>query len=401
MGPELGSGHSINPQTLWIYGATNASELSGTPFFFYEQFLRIAQERGLGAIKVDKIALTRSRRLPFAAFRWMLQHNFSPKAYRTFKLSGLYQTASFNAQQQALAAEDAVISFTQILPQSLYQAASSGLMPVYAYIDLTLTQYFKTYAIWDSIPWYLKDELIQEERRCYGVATKIFCFHNGVKQSLQDDYGLSPSRVVVAESGANFSWAQISSGRERRAKRAVSSGVTLGFVGKDFQRKGLGKIINAIDMLSQAQRELVALHVVGPDLSEVPNRPYLTAHGFIDKLNDFEGFLEVLSKCDFGILLSEAEGFPGSILEFLSLGIPVITSDLEQIVERIEGKGSCIIRRTDGAATLVRLLSDILSDPLVRSRLETAAAAHRDDYTWRKPVSVVMHHLSEDGCLAV
>ena len=98
-------------------------------------------------------------------------------------------------------------------------------------------------------------------------------------------------------------------------------------VGKGPRRKGVFKLIDAIDALEPHEQNKLLLSVAGPDPGELPERSYLRRLGFICA-GERDRLVSEMHSSDIGVLLSEAEGYPGSVWEFLSLGVPVWVSEI-------------------------------------------------------------------------
>lgn len=105
-----------------------------------------------------------------------------------------------------------------------------------------------------------------------------------------------------------------SSGRERP--------FTLGFVGKDWRRKGLPFVIEVHLALSRRGWKTRVL-AAGEAPSELRRTPGVEFVGFLDKQRNPRSFLEFLAKCDVGCLFSDREALGISTLEFLRAGVPV------------------------------------------------------------------------------
>ena len=88
--------------------------------------------------------------------------------------------------------------------------------------------------------------------------------------------------------------------------------------------------------------------MIGPGRGDLPDRSYMSLHGYINKDQDLDKLVAILDRCDLGYLFSRSEGVPGSVLEFLSRGVPCLISDIPPMrgVSRIcRGSSACSWRR--------------------------------------------------------
>lgn len=80
-----------------------------------------------------------------------------------------------------------------------------------------------------------------------------------------------------------------------------------------------------------------------------------------------------LARADAVLFTSAGEGMPMSVLEAQTLGVPVIASDVTGLRDIVDD--GVTGRLVTGEAALVAALIEVLSDPALRSRLGSAAAA--------------------------
>jgi glycosyltransferase involved in cell wall biosynthesis len=83
------------------------------------------------------------------------------------------------------------------------------------------------------------------------------------------------------------------------------------------------------------------------DPSLRPGSPSLRALGYVHKGREFQRFVEIVRSFHFGRLLSRVEAFGQSMLEYLRLGIPIITTAVGGIVDP-KGAGLRFLVEADG-----------------------------------------------------
>jgi glycosyltransferase involved in cell wall biosynthesis len=111
----------------------------------------------------------------------------------------------------------------------------------------------------------------------------------------------------------------------------------------------------------------------------------------------------ILAEADIGALISAWEGFPRSILETMSAGLPVVASDVGGISEAVEeGETGFLVPRSD-ESNLTERLRLLISSAEVRQRLG-AAGRHRYEQQFRfehmfnQTVSVYHQVLAREVC---
>jgi glycosyltransferase involved in cell wall biosynthesis len=144
----------------------------------------------------------------------------------------------------------------------------------------------------------------------YGIASshKIAVVHNGIEAQERADHkpGLGPIKAV--------------------------------FVGRLAKPKDPESLVRALSELPEQVRGAYELQIIGdgPLLAELQER--VTRHAANVRLAGAlsrEDVLRVLSESDIFVLISRYEGFPVSILEAMSVGLPVIASDVGGIREAV------------------------------------------------------------------
>lgn len=105
------------------------------------------------------------------------------------------------------------------------------------------------------------------------------------------------------------------------------------FIGRIMPRKGVGKLIESFLLMSVDVRKACHLYIVGDGISKQELEKFTVASGlsdcvtFVGFLNDISSYLSIADLC---ILPSEGgEGLPMSILEAMSIGVPVAISNFE------------------------------------------------------------------------
>jgi glycosyltransferase involved in cell wall biosynthesis len=198
------------------------------------------------------------------------------------------------------------------------------------FIDQTLLQLFDYYGYRTLAGRRIVQDSLYREKEGYLAATGIIANSKWAARDVIDNYGVPPSRVHVVQLGANITPEDYSLWEREAASSHLQLGsraLRLVFVGKDWRRKGLDRLIRALQMARRAG-STASLRVIGcarEDVSEdLRNAQGVQWMGFIDKGINPIRFLSSVSECDLGCLLSRSEAGGIGLLEYHALGLAVL-----------------------------------------------------------------------------
>jgi glycosyltransferase involved in cell wall biosynthesis len=162
-----------------------------------------------------------------------------------------------------------------------------------------------------------------------------------------------------------------------------SHGLTLGFVGRDFELKGGDVAVGAYARLRAGYPDLRLRVITGRAI-----RPHVTVGDGVDVLTDVssdEVVRDHLPEIDLLLLPTRADcGAPYALLEALRSGTPVITSTFPWLDERLEPPAVTRVAVDEGA---VAAAAEALLDP---DRLAAAGRAARE--LWSRAFSMEVLH---------
>jgi glycosyltransferase involved in cell wall biosynthesis len=213
-----------------------------------------------------------------------------------------------------------VISFSQSFPRSKKVSEHGG--GVYYYIDATLNDLFREKEYDLDVPNWIKIKAIEREIQNYFYATKIAVMGNWVKESLIAHYKVPDEKIVQILPGANFDLPTDWQPKPFVPGAGISRPLVLGFIGKDWERKGLPLLIEIKNML-QSKGYIISIKAIGNCPDKLKKEQGLEYTGFVNKQTDTDKFIEIISSCDIGCLFSSSEALGISTLEFLRVGVPV------------------------------------------------------------------------------
>ncbi|WP_454112057.1 glycosyltransferase family 4 protein [Microbacterium aurum] len=228
--------------------------------------------------------------------------------------------------------------------------------------------------------------ILRVEKRNYrpGAFRRVIAVSHGVGREISEHYGVPPELISVIPNGVDAARFQPSDADERRRDIRTRHGFTdddvvLLFVGKEFRRKGLAPLVDALAHLPAQAKALV----VGGD-DQTPFRAQAAARGVGDRLV-FAGHSprveDYFQAGDVFVFPTLYEAFALVTLEAASAGLPLATNRVngtEDFV--IDGANGVFIDR-DGRA-LARSLAPLVTDRALRRRMGAQARADAAAYTW-------------------
>ena len=159
----------------------------------------------------------------------------------------------------------------------------------------------------------------------------------------------------------------------------------LGFVGKDWQRKGLPFLLEVARILTR-RRVSVEVVAIGPAARSLPSATSLQSMGFVDKRSEMGRFIELIRSFHFGCLFSVADASPIANLECLRLGVPVLTRRVGGIPDTVpEGLGY-LFEPEAAPDEVADLLAGLVAAPGRYWQLRARVADRADEFSWHRTV---------------
>lgn len=220
----------------------------------------------------------------------------------------------------------AVVSCFQMLPASVINDASIETWP---FIDQTLQQLFDYYAQREVIGHRVAEESIEQEKESYASSVGVIVNSEWARRSVVENYGIPRDKTFVVVPGPSLDHAKVRDGTPVMPPEIVTADepVKLVFVGKEWRRKGLDRLLRALPIARRRGAHLT-LTVIGCERDSVPdglaNVEGVDWAGFIDKRSEEDRFISLIRGCHVGCLLSRYEAGGIALREYQALGLPVI-----------------------------------------------------------------------------
>jgi glycosyltransferase involved in cell wall biosynthesis len=283
-------------------------------------------------------------------------------------------------RQVSLASDSTVefISHFPLLPPKPWQ---SNWIANY-YIDATLKQNFDEYGIANKVGSKIREHSLIREQKNYHQAKRVICMSHWAANSVMEDYQVSPSKVHVIPAGANLEESNLPQPHELQNQEIPSlNPLKLGFIGKNWQRKGLLFLLEIADILHQRGIAVEVL-VIGPKSEDLPAHPLMKPLGFINKHTHLTEFVQAIQQFHFGCLFSTAEAFGISNRECLRLGIPVICSQAGGIPDTVPQELGFLFELGTPASAIADFLESFITNQEKYHRLRSKVIKRAEEVTW-------------------
>lgn len=262
------------------------------------------------------------------------------------------------------------------------------------FIDQTLLQLFDYYGLREHLGQRIVQEAVGRELEGYHAASGVIAHSCWAARSLAEDYDLPADRVHVVLPGANIDptayakWEQ-----EEEALRAevrkLGRPMSLVFVGKDWRRKGLDRLLGALSLARKAGAR-ATLKVIGCERESLPEHLRATEGvewvGFINKRADADRFLRTVADGDVGCLLSRAEAGGIAFREYHALGLAVIGTDTGGAPEHTLPEASVLISPDATTEETAATLFALERDETRLTSLRAAAWNLRHTVSWAETI---------------
>jgi glycosyltransferase involved in cell wall biosynthesis len=374
-----------------LYGARSKTWLSGTPYYL----ARAIEANGKEDLAFDVIDIgpKRVREVPLTYLRWCLATG--NRRAHLFLFSQEYYDRS---GRDIVVPDDVTPYFLiwgQCIPASvLAYRRNRPDSRIIVYNDVTLHELMAMFDYASDIPVGLRNRLVRDEKKGYAQADFIAVFHEQNRTHLVRDYAVPAQKIRVIGRGVNLG-PELANRPAVNKRSALDHKFHMMVVGCGPRRKGVFRLIEAIDALTPKERNSFVLTVAGPEPSELPSRPYLRPLGFLDHERR-EELASEMAASDLGVLLSEADSLPGSIWEFLALKVPVWVSKLPCIEATLEGYPAIIEDLSRGMPSLTARLRSFLGNSDLLAGLVAVNSKSLTDLTWEAPAKFFGEYIRLD-----
>lgn len=282
------------------------------------------------------------------------------------------------------------ISHFQVFPP-LGEARSRGARHSF-YCDATLRQLFEA----DSnhgVSAQVVAETLHRETELYQAAQFYVAMAQRTAESAIRDYGVDPQKVYVVRPGANLDDDAVdrylrdrgASWREGVDGFTLDRPARLGFIGRDWVRKGLPRLVAAAEILNRRGRP-VRVVVVGHCPERLRRHSLVEWVGLIDKATDHPRFIRTVDAFALGCLPSHAESLGISTLEALRLGVPVFGTNVGGIPDCVPPRAGFLVPANADGEQIADAIEFHVFDADRYAKLVAGAALQHEQVTWKRSV---------------
>ncbi len=223
----------------------------------------------------------------------------------------------------------------------------------------------------------------------FGAADKIICYTETEKQELID-LGIKLNKIVVIHNG-------IDTDIFVPGKKGLQNFELL-WIGRFIHGKGVDYLVDAFKLLISRHPGLKLLMVGrGPDRERIKAKIHVLKLDNCITIKDFVPNYEIVTlyqSCNIFILPSLEEGVPRTILEAMSCGIPVVCSNLPQLVDIVKDGGFLV--PTKDPQTLAERISEILSNEIMARKMGQSGRENiKNNYSWKDSVEKTIRLYTE------
>lgn len=345
---------------------------SGIPW----HFCQAARERGWATEpwRLDLAPLRNTRRWWNAGRLLQLQRPGGFQYSRTFLERA---EASLPAAQW----QGRVLTFSQHFPRVESVRRHGGRLV--SYIDATFASFCQPGGLEAKLPAAMQAEARQRESENLQGSEKVVTMARWAIDSVTTQCGVPRERTATILPGANLALPDDFTFQRPAGRPGLDRPLVLGFVGKDWQRKGLPFVLQVRHEIEQRGFR-AEVHCAGHAPRELVRETGVRFVGFLDKAREPARFLAFLSGCDVGCLFSSHEPLGISTLEFLRAGVPVAGFAVEGLADTLPPDAGFRFAPGSSAADVAETLLATFRSESRTAHLRAGAEAWSPWVTWQR-----------------
>lgn len=370
---------AVNRRYLAVAGnAADMRSWAGIPYHFYQAGQRAGFFTGALDLHLE--------RLQWHRLRWNLLRVLTGQGKGGYQFSEAFLSRAFRLVESELEGAE-VISHFQLFPPP--QAIAKRVVSNY-YIDVPLRHYFEEYGMEHTVGRGIIRDAVGREKEGYARARRVICMSSWGARCVAE-YGIVPEKIHTILPGANMDDGTVEKVTSELDEQPITATFDtarpfrLGFVGKDYRRKGLYTLVEATHIL-RSKGKAIEVVIVGNAGEELRKDPAVRWLGYIDKRTELERFVQAIAATDLGCLLSSAEGLGISTLEFLRVGVPVLGADVGGITDCVPPLAGRLMPKAAPAEQVAAVLQEYLDSPAKYHAMRSAARRMRQHYRWDRTV---------------
>lgn len=237
---------------------------------------------------------------------------------------------------------------------------------------INFPEYAKSY---ESFFKYWNEENLKRMEESVKASHFIICPSTYVKKTLEF-IGVPGEKIYVCPYGVDtFKFRYI-----KKIDKKTKEPLKLIYVGRITQEKGLGYLFKALEIFSEKQVELT---LVGQDFSNGGFNKYLKKYNYYGFVTQ-DKLLKILKDNDVMIFPSLSDAFALSVMEGMSVGLPVICTENTGISDLIENGKNGFIVKTASVDDLKEKIEWFIKNSHLISEMGYYARKTAEKYTWER-----------------
>ncbi len=208
----------------------------------------------------------------------------------------------------------------------------------------------------DGVPFWEKFLGIISEKYCANFCSKIICVAGFVKD-LALKYHVAPSsKLAVVYNGVK------TGDFDANFKFEPKGIIKIAFVARLAPPKDPLMLLRALSMLPPEKRAQYEVLIIGdgpqtPELAKIIRAQALAKNVRLLGKIEREQVMEIYKECDAFALCTKWEGFPYTVIEAMSMGLPVVSDDVGGVKEAVDENCGILVKAHDINAWKNALLS--------------------------------------------
>jgi glycosyltransferase involved in cell wall biosynthesis len=275
------------------------------------------------------------------------------------------------------------ITFNQHFPRGTTVISAGGSLN--HYLDAPFVALATGRGLDLRLPRRIVAEACDLERANYAASRRIVTMARWAAEVIIKECDTPATKVFTILPGANLELPEDWSFRVPDGRAGRERDFVMGFVGKDWRRKGLPLLLEVRDELARRGWR-VMVRAAGNAPVELHHKQGVSFAGFIDKRTKAADFLNFLAGCDIGCLFSEREAFGISTLEFLRAGVPVVGFAHEGLADSLPPDAGFRFDIEANAMTIADKFEVYLNDEAKQHQFRKNAQQWSGVVTWARCV---------------
>jgi len=221
------------------------------------------------------------------------------------------------------------------------------------------------------------------EKIASNFCSKIICVSNFDKKIAIKNNITSSDKLITIHNGVRVQ------GDISLSKKKIIYPLKVVFVGRLVKQKDPMLLLRAYNRLEAGLKKKSEILIIGEGDKRKKLESFIKKHNLNEKVRLLgalprEKVFDVLKKSNIFVLTSNWEGFPRSILEAMSCGLPVIASNVGGVQESVSEDCGFIVEKGDVGAVQLSLERLIRNLKLVRVMGQNAQKKLRDNFSLEK-----------------